>query len=135
MKERTTIRNTGHANGGANGGVKLKKCTACHLVRYCSDACQQDHRPKHKRECKKRAAELRYMMKFYSSKRTLISVTVRFAVCCCLLMSKKTNLNSCCSKRTCKGVFLPIRSERPREDFSANVHSVEQFRPNKWKNN
>ncbi len=40
-------------------GIKLKKCTACHLVRYCSVKCQKDHRPQHKKECKKRAVELR----------------------------------------------------------------------------
>jgi len=40
-------------------GVKLKKCTACKSVRYCSVKCQKDHRAKHKRACKKRAAELR----------------------------------------------------------------------------
>ncbi|KAK1747225.1 hypothetical protein QTG54_002569 [Skeletonema marinoi] len=39
--------------------IKLKKCTACYLVRYCSVKCQKEHRPKHKRACKKRAAELR----------------------------------------------------------------------------
>eukprot|EP00985_Skeletonema_marinoi_P026737 scaffold20984_cov139-Skeletonema_marinoi.AAC.1 len=39
--------------------VKLKKCTACYLVRYCSVECQKEHRPQHKRACKKRAAELR----------------------------------------------------------------------------
>ena len=46
---------------GIVGGddVKLMKCTACHLVRYCSVKCQKDHRPEHKRACKKRAAELR----------------------------------------------------------------------------
>ena len=38
--------------------MKLKKCTACYLVRYCSVKCQRDHRPQHKKECKKRAAEL-----------------------------------------------------------------------------
>eukprot|EP00984_Skeletonema_dohrnii_P010457 scaffold4065_cov161-Skeletonema_dohrnii-CCMP3373.AAC.2 len=42
----------------ANDDIKLKKCTACHLVRYCSVKCQKEHRPQHKKECKKRAAEL-----------------------------------------------------------------------------
>eukprot|EP00984_Skeletonema_dohrnii_P027298 scaffold16833_cov80-Skeletonema_dohrnii-CCMP3373.AAC.2 len=42
----------------ANDDVKLKKCTACKLVRYCGVKCQREHRPQHKRECKKRAAEL-----------------------------------------------------------------------------
>ena len=27
-------------------------------VKYCSAACQKAHRPQHKKECKKRAAEL-----------------------------------------------------------------------------
>ena len=39
--------------------IKLKRCTACYLVRYCGVECQREHRPKHKKECKKRAAELR----------------------------------------------------------------------------
>ena len=38
--------------------VKLKKC-ACGLVKYCSIACQKNHRSKHKKMCKKRLAELR----------------------------------------------------------------------------
>ena len=37
---------------------KLKKCSACLSVKYCSAACQKAHRPQHKRACKIRAAEL-----------------------------------------------------------------------------
>jgi len=37
---------------------KLKACTACKLVKYCSRECQIAHRPQHKKECRKRAAEL-----------------------------------------------------------------------------
>jgi tetratricopeptide (TPR) repeat protein len=39
--------------------IKLKKCTDCDLVRYCSDRCQREHRTKHEAICIKRAAELR----------------------------------------------------------------------------
>ena len=39
-------------------GDNLKACTACHLVKYCNRDCQILHRPKHKKECRKRAAEL-----------------------------------------------------------------------------
>ena len=39
-------------------GDDIKTCTACKQVKYCSVACQKAHRPIHKRECKKRAAEL-----------------------------------------------------------------------------
>ena len=39
--------------------IKLKECDDCDLVQYCSDNCQKNHLPQHKKECKKRAAELR----------------------------------------------------------------------------
>jgi len=39
-------------------GDHLKSCTACHLVKYCNRECQISHRPKHKKECRKRAAEI-----------------------------------------------------------------------------
>ena len=39
-------------------GDNLKACTACHLVKYCNRDCQKLHWPKHKKECKQRAAEL-----------------------------------------------------------------------------
>jgi len=32
--------------------VKLKICTACKLVKYCSVECQKNHRPQHKKACK-----------------------------------------------------------------------------------
>ncbi len=38
--------------------TKLKKC-ACLLVRYCSVDCQKNHRPQHKKACRKRLAEKR----------------------------------------------------------------------------
>ena len=39
--------------------IKLKPCDDCDLVRYCSDECQELHRPEHAGKCKERAAELR----------------------------------------------------------------------------
>ena len=36
----------------------LKLCTACKMVKYCSRECQIAHRSQHKKECRKRAAEL-----------------------------------------------------------------------------
>ncbi|EJK53061.1 hypothetical protein THAOC_27569, partial [Thalassiosira oceanica] len=39
--------------------VKLRNCTACYLVKYCSVECQKIHRKKHKKACKERAAELK----------------------------------------------------------------------------
>jgi TPR repeat protein len=52
---------TGHccAECGADGGVSLKRCKSCMLVRYCNAECQRKHWAKHKKQCKLRAAELR----------------------------------------------------------------------------
>ncbi|KAL7538733.1 hypothetical protein ACHAXR_010423 [Thalassiosira sp. AJA248-18] len=40
------------------GGDGLKACAACKLVKYCNVTCQKAHRPNHKKECTKRAAEI-----------------------------------------------------------------------------
>ena len=98
------------ASCGVAGGddIKLKKCTACHLVKYCSVKCQRDHRPKHKRECKKRAAALRDELLFKQPESSC------FGDCpiCCLPLPidlKKTILNTCCSKYICDGCYLANR--------------------------
>jgi hypothetical protein len=41
------------------GGVSLKACKSCMTVKYCDAECQKKHWPKHKKQCKQRAAELR----------------------------------------------------------------------------
>jgi hypothetical protein len=43
----------------AGGGVSLKTCKSCMHVKYCNAECQKKHWPKHKQDCKIRAAELR----------------------------------------------------------------------------
>ena len=40
------------------GGAGLKTCKSCKEVKYCSVACQRRHWPRHKKECKQRAAKL-----------------------------------------------------------------------------
>jgi tetratricopeptide (TPR) repeat protein len=47
------------AECGVVGGVSLKVCKTCMGVKYCNAACQKNHWPTHKKECKLRAAELR----------------------------------------------------------------------------
>ena len=92
------------ASCGIAGGddIKLKDCSACHLVRYCSVKCQRDHRPKHKRECKKRAAELKDELLFKQPESS------HFGDCpiCFLPLpidESESVLMSCCGKRICKG--------------------------------
>ena len=45
--------------GQEEGAVSLKTCMSCKLVKYCNAECQRNHWPKHKKPCKRHAAELR----------------------------------------------------------------------------
>jgi tetratricopeptide (TPR) repeat protein len=82
--------------------IKLRKCTACKLVKYCSVECQKNHRPQHKRACKKRAAEIRDDLLFTQNE---ISYLGECPICCLPLPldESKTTLNTCCSKYICAG--------------------------------
>ena len=89
--------------GTAGGGdIKLKRCTSCHLARYCSIKCQKDHWPKHKKACKKRAAELRDEILF---KQPESSHYGDCPICCLplLIVPSQSTSYSCCSKFICKG--------------------------------
>ena len=46
------------ANCGKEGGESMNSCNKCDLVVYCNASCKKKHRPKHKKKCEKRAAEL-----------------------------------------------------------------------------
>ena len=81
---------------------KLKNCTACYLVKYCSIKCQKEHRPQHKRECKKRAAELRDDLLFKQPE----SSHLGDCPICMLplpLDLKESAMKGCCSKMICIG--------------------------------
>ena len=82
--------------------IKLKECDDCDLVRYCSDACQELHRPEHAGKCRKRAAELRDEILFKQPESN------HFGDCpiCCLpvpIDEQQTVFMTCCSKRICLG--------------------------------
>ena len=82
--------------------IKLKKCTACYLVQYCGVKCQKDHRPKHKKECKKRAAELKDELLFKQPE----SSHLGDCPICCLpvpIDPEKSTFFLCCGKRICRG--------------------------------
>ena len=82
--------------------IKLKKCTACKLLQYCSVACQKEHRPQHKRDCKRRALELREELLFrqpesgYRGDCPICFIPLSLDV-------KKATRYSCCSKIVCNG--------------------------------
>ncbi len=83
--------------------VKLKKCDGgCDLVKYCSDDCQENHRPQHEEECKTRLAERRDDDLFTQTERSSLGG----CPICFLPLSidmKKSAFMSCCSKIICLG--------------------------------
>ena len=81
--------------------VTLKKC-ACNLVKYCSVDCQKNHRPQHKKLCKKRLAEIRDDRLFTQPNESHIG---ECPICCLPLPldMEKSTMMSCCSKVICNG--------------------------------
>ncbi len=82
-------------------GVKLKKC-ACNLVKYCSVACQKNHRPRHKKMCRKRLAESRDNDLFEQPENSHLGDC---PICFLPLPidSQNSTLMDCCSKVICNG--------------------------------
>eukprot|EP00984_Skeletonema_dohrnii_P025439 scaffold14600_cov150-Skeletonema_dohrnii-CCMP3373.AAC.7 len=82
--------------------IKLKNCTACYLVKYCGIKCQKEHRPKHKRECKRRATELRDELLFKQPESSHLGDC---PICFIPLQLDlpKSCIQTCCSKVICKG--------------------------------
>jgi len=82
--------------------IKLKDCTACYLVKYCGVKCQKEHRTKHKKGCKKRAAELRDEILFKQPQ----SNHLGDCPICFLPLQYDRNrsiMTACCSKWICRG--------------------------------
>jgi len=82
--------------------IKLKECDDCDLARYCSDACQKEHKSQHQQECKKRAAELRDEILFKQPESTHIG-DCPICMVPLPLDSTKSIMWSCCSKIICNG--------------------------------
>ncbi len=84
--------------------IKLRKCTACYLVKYCGVKCQKDHRPKHKKECRKRAAELHDELLFKQPESSYLGDC---PICSLPLppdvTTKRTRIYSCCITVVCDG--------------------------------
>jgi hypothetical protein len=88
-----------------NDDIKLKICTSCELVRYCSVKCQRNHFPQHEEECKKRAAEIYDELLFKQPE----SSHLGDCPICCLPIPFDPNtfkMLSCCSKMVCKGCWM-----------------------------
>ena len=93
----TACANCGKAE---SDDIKLKQCTAYKLVRYCSSDCQVEHRPKHKKTCEKRAAEL------FDEELFKDPLDREECPICMLPLPFNDNhhaFNDCCGKVICKG--------------------------------
>ena len=81
--------------------VKLLMCHDCDLVKYCSDACQGNHRPHHEEQCMSRVAELRDKLLFTMPDESHLG---ECPICCLPLpINLKNVFMGCCSKMICKG--------------------------------
>ncbi len=85
--------------------IKLKNCTACYLVKYCSIECQKDHRKQHKDACKKRAAKLRDEVLFKQPENTNMGDCPICAIALPLVRMKST-MYPCCGKIICNGCCI-----------------------------
>ncbi|EJK46098.1 hypothetical protein THAOC_35255 [Thalassiosira oceanica] len=96
--------NCGKGSSDNEGGVKLKDCTACRLVKYCGVDCQRAHRRQHKKACKQRAAELKDEQLYGQGHErpegdfcTICTLPIP------LPMDDHSVINACCMKGICKG--------------------------------
>ena len=94
--------------GEEDGDTKLKKCSACLSVKYCSAVCQKAHRPMHKKACKKRAAEI-YDEKLFADPPPQEECPI------CMLplpIGRDASIfKACCGKVICKGCICSMLKE------------------------
>ena len=84
--------------------IELKECDGCDLVKYCSDACKELHRPEHAGNCSKRAAELRDELLFKQPESSCYGDCPLCMLPLPLDLDKpKCSRMGCCSKLVCKG--------------------------------
>ena len=96
---------------GEESTNSLKACTACKLVKYCNRDCQIAHRPQHKKECKRRAAELH-------DEKLFKQPPLQYGDCpICFLrlptLRTASTYKSCCGKVICNGcAYAPVYDDK-----------------------
>lgn len=94
------------ANCGKEGS-NLKACVACNLVKYCNRHCQASHRKLHKKECRKRAAEIHDIELFKPPPPPEGDCPICFLRLPSLGTGKK--YKSCCGKVICSGCIHAVQ--------------------------
>ena len=91
----------------------LKSCTACKMVKYCNRECQIAHRPQHKKDCRRRVAELHDEKLFKQP-----PPAEDCPICFVRLPTLKSGYRyqSCCGKVTCSGcICAPLYDNHGNE--------------------
>jgi len=102
------------ANCGKEDNNNLKSCTACKSVKYCNRECQISHRSQHKKECKKRAAELHDIELFKQPPNPYGDCPICFQQLPTLHTGWK--YMSCCGKEICSGcTYAPVYDNQGNE--------------------
>ena len=105
--------------GGDN--IKLKRCTACKLVQYCSVTCQKEHRPEHKRACKRRAREIREEILFRQPESShLGDCPICFIPHSLDMDMEKVTQYACCSKIVCNGCVYANELREEEESLESS---------------
>ena len=95
---------------GEEGANSLKACTACKLVKYCNRECQIAHRSQHKKECKKRAAEL-HEEALFKQPPPKEDCPICFVHMPYLSMGRR--YYTCCGKEICNGcAYAPVYDDQ-----------------------
>ena len=83
--------------------VKLKPCDGCDLVRYCGDACKEDHQLQHEASCKERAAELERDEILFRQPESTHRGDCPICMIPLSLYPDESRIYPCCSKTVCEG--------------------------------
>jgi len=99
---------------GEENTHSLKACTACRMVKYCNRECQIAHRPQHKKECKKRAAELHDELLFKRPPPENEDCTICFLTMPSIHTGR--TYQTCCGKMLCSGcIHAPVYDDQGNE--------------------
>ena len=98
---------------GEEESGNLKSCTACKSVKYCSRDCQIAHRPQHKKECRRRAAEL-HDEKLFKQPPPEEDCPICFVLL--PLLQSGSKYQTCCGKVVCSGcIHAPLYDNQGKE--------------------
>ena len=96
---------TNCASCGKEGG-NLNTCNKCKMVKYCNAACKKKHQSKHKKQCKRRVAELHYQALFKEP-----PPRDECPICFLPHDARQTMFSSCCGKLICRGCIYAMDEE------------------------